>query len=200
MFENFNDGYHANRLHQYVQDFCPSSMTAFPVAVGRRLQRHLPHRRLHPPRRRLQRHPPGDHAGVPEAHRGGALALDVRPRAPDAVLRHRSRPVLLLPRAPDRAARRSTSRSATSSTRRRSTTRCSSTSCKLSDVGVQVFVRQDQDATTKVQRGLRSRFARAAATPGRRRATCSSTAGSCSAIAGIGRRRRRRRTIVGGMV
>ena len=43
--------------------------------------------------------------------------------------------------------------------RRRSRTRCSSTSCKLSDVGVQVFVRQDQDATTKVQRGLRSRFA-----------------------------------------
>ena len=30
---------------------------------------------------------------------------------------------------------------------------------KLSDAGVQVFVRQDQDATTKVQRGLRSRFA-----------------------------------------
>ena len=31
MFENFNDGYHANRLHQYVQDFCPSSMSEFPV-------------------------------------------------------------------------------------------------------------------------------------------------------------------------
>ena len=30
----------------------------------------------------------------------------------------------------------------------------------LSDVGVQVFVNQDQDATTKVQQGLRSRFAR----------------------------------------
>jgi hypothetical protein len=29
----------------------------------------------------------------------------------------------------------------------------------LSDAGVQVFVRQDQDATTKVQRGLNSRFA-----------------------------------------
>ena len=29
----------------------------------------------------------------------------------------------------------------------------------LSDAGVQVFVEQDQDATTKVQRGLRSRFA-----------------------------------------
>ena len=36
MFENFNDGYHANRLHQYVQDFCPSGMSAFPVDVGRR--------------------------------------------------------------------------------------------------------------------------------------------------------------------
>ena len=31
MFENFNDGYHANRLHQYVQDFCPSDMSSFPV-------------------------------------------------------------------------------------------------------------------------------------------------------------------------
>ncbi len=30
MFENFNDGYHANRLHQFVQDFCPSNMTEFP--------------------------------------------------------------------------------------------------------------------------------------------------------------------------
>ena len=31
MFENFNDGYHANRLHQFVQDFCPSGMSAFPA-------------------------------------------------------------------------------------------------------------------------------------------------------------------------
>jgi hypothetical protein len=29
----------------------------------------------------------------------------------------------------------------------------------MSDAGVQVFVKQDQDATTKVQRGLNSRFA-----------------------------------------
>ncbi len=35
MFENFNDGYHANRLHQFVQDFCPSNMSEFPVDVGR---------------------------------------------------------------------------------------------------------------------------------------------------------------------
>ena len=32
----------------------------------------LPHRRLHPHRRWLQRHPPGHHAGVPRPHRGGA--------------------------------------------------------------------------------------------------------------------------------
>ena len=31
MFENFNDGYHANRLHQVIQDFCPSRLAAFPV-------------------------------------------------------------------------------------------------------------------------------------------------------------------------
>jgi hypothetical protein len=30
---------------------------------------------------------------------------------------------------------------------------------RMSDAGVQVFVRQDQDATTKVQRGMHSRFA-----------------------------------------
>ena len=31
MFENFNDGYHANRLHHTIQDFCPSNLAAFPV-------------------------------------------------------------------------------------------------------------------------------------------------------------------------
>jgi hypothetical protein len=30
---------------------------------------------------------------------------------------------------------------------------------KMSDAGVQVFVKQDQDATTKVQRGMNSRYA-----------------------------------------
>ena len=58
MFENFNDGYHANRLHQYVQDFCPEQPDRVPGRVGRRLQRDLPHRWLHPHRRRVQRHPP----------------------------------------------------------------------------------------------------------------------------------------------
>ena len=58
-----------------------------------------------------------------------------------------------------RAPRRSTSRSATSSTRRALDDPLFEHKLKLSDVGVQVFVQQDQDATTKVQRGLRSRFA-----------------------------------------
>ncbi|MGZ4701022.1 MAG: aromatic ring-hydroxylating oxygenase subunit alpha, partial [Ilumatobacteraceae bacterium] len=31
MFENFNDGYHANRLHHTIQDFCPSNLATFPV-------------------------------------------------------------------------------------------------------------------------------------------------------------------------
>ena len=34
MFENFNDGYHANRLHQFVQDFCPSAMTRVSRSSG----------------------------------------------------------------------------------------------------------------------------------------------------------------------
>ncbi len=55
MFENFNDGYHANKLHHTIQDFCPSELAAFPVEVDRRLQRHLPHQRLHAHRRRVQR-------------------------------------------------------------------------------------------------------------------------------------------------
>ena len=80
MFENFNDGYHANRLHHTIQDFCPESPRRVPGAMGRRLQRDLPHQRLHPHRRRLQRHDQGAAAGVPAAHRGGALAQHVRAR------------------------------------------------------------------------------------------------------------------------
>ncbi len=80
MFENFNDGYHANRLHQFVQDFCPSSMTGIPGRLGRRLERDLPHGRLHAHRRRVQRHPPHDHAGLPRAHRRRTQPFDLRTR------------------------------------------------------------------------------------------------------------------------
>ncbi len=31
MFENFNDGYHANKLHHTIQEFCPSRLAGFPV-------------------------------------------------------------------------------------------------------------------------------------------------------------------------
>ncbi len=48
MFENFNDGYHANRLHQYVQDFCPSQHVGVPGTVDRRLERDLPYLRATP--------------------------------------------------------------------------------------------------------------------------------------------------------
>ena len=57
--------------------------------------------------------------------------------------------------APEDGRTRSTSRSATCSTRPPSRTRMFEHKLALSDAGVQVFVRQDQDATTKVQRGLR---------------------------------------------
>ena len=43
----------------------------------------------------------GADAGLPEAHRGGALAVDVRADAADAVLRHRARPGVLLHRPPE---------------------------------------------------------------------------------------------------
>ena len=57
MFENFNDGYHANRLHQYVQDFCPSHLSDSPSS-GTPVERRVPYRWLHPSRRRVQHGPP----------------------------------------------------------------------------------------------------------------------------------------------
>ena len=88
MFENFNDGYHANRLHQFVQDFCPSNMTEFPepwddasnVIFRRAGYTHIDggfnatHRVIMPV--------------FPGLDRGAADVLDVRPAAADVVLRH----------------------------------------------------------------------------------------------------------------
>ena len=34
MFENFNDGYHANRLHHTIQDFCPERAGRVPGRRG----------------------------------------------------------------------------------------------------------------------------------------------------------------------
>ena len=102
MFENFNDGYHANRLHQYVQDFCPSGMTAFPVDWAEESNVIF--------RTAGYTHLDGGfnathHAIMPVFPQ---LTDEERSRSTfalvpaDAVLRDRARPVLLLPRAPDR--------------------------------------------------------------------------------------------------
>jgi len=158
MFENFNDGYHANRLHQYVQDFCPSAMSAFPV--------------------------PWDDASNVIFRTGGYTHMDggfnathraIMPVFPGLTDEERMRstfalipPTLCLGTAPDQCfffLVRPTSPetidveigyifhpSALEDP-------LFEHKLKLSDVGVQVFVEQDQDATTKVQRGLRSRYA-----------------------------------------
>lgn len=158
MFENFNDGYHANRLHQYVQDFCPSNLSQFPV--------------------------PWDDESNVIFRVGGYTHMDggfnathhsIMPVYPNLTEEERSRstfallpPTLCLGTAPDQAfffIVRPTSpgtidieigyifhQSALEDP-------LFEHKLKLADVGVQVFVEQDSDATTKVQRGLRSRFA-----------------------------------------
>ena len=105
----------------------PQRARRVPGRVDRRLERHLPHQRLHAHRRRVQRHHQGADAGVPEADRGRALALDVRAHAADAVLRHRARSGVLLHRAPeDRRHHRPRDRLPVPS-HARSSTRCSIT-------------------------------------------------------------------------
>ncbi|MGI9606245.1 MAG: aromatic ring-hydroxylating oxygenase subunit alpha [Acidimicrobiales bacterium] len=158
MFENFNDGYHANRLHKFVQDFCPSNMSAFPepwdddsnVVFRTAGYTHID-------------------GGFNATHR---VIMDV---FPDLTEEERTRstfalvpPVLCLGTAPDQCfffLVRPTGPetidveigyifhpSALEDP-------LFEEKMALSDAGVQVFVRQDQDATTKVQKGLASRFA-----------------------------------------
>jgi phenylpropionate dioxygenase-like ring-hydroxylating dioxygenase large terminal subunit len=158
MFENFNDGYHANRLHQFVQDFCPSNMSAFPE-------------------------PWSDDSNVIFRTSGythidggfNATHRVIMPVYPDLTDEERTRstfalipPTLCFGTAPDQCffflVRPKTAQtidveigyifhpSALDDP-------LFEEKMMLSDAGVQVFVRQDQDATTKVQYGLNSRFA-----------------------------------------
>ena len=158
MFENFNDGYHANRLHQYVQDFCPSSMSAFPE-------------------------PWSDDSNVIFRTSGythidggfNATHRVIMPVFPDLTDEERTRstfalmpPTLCFGTAPDQCffflVRPTGAQtidveigyifhpSALDDP-------LFEEKVALSDAGVQVFVRQDQDATTKVQYGLNSRYA-----------------------------------------
>ncbi|HBU03544.1 MAG TPA: (2Fe-2S)-binding protein [Acidimicrobiaceae bacterium] len=158
MFENFNDGYHANRLHQYVQDFCPSHLSAFPepwtddanVVFRTAGYTHLD-------------------GGFNATHR---VIMDVFPDLTDEE-RGRSTfalvpPMLCLGTAPDqcffflvRPTGPETIDVEIGYIFHPSALEDPLFEAKLtlSDAGVQVFVEQDQDATTKVQLGLRSRFA-----------------------------------------
>jgi len=158
MFENFNDGYHANRLHQYVQDFCPSNLSAFPepwtddsnVIFRTSGYTHID-------------------GGFNATHRV------IMPVFPELTDEERSRstfslipPTLCFGTAPDQCffflVRPTGAQtidveigyifhpSALDDP-------LFAEKVALSDAGVQVFVRQDQDATTKVQYGLNSRYA-----------------------------------------
>jgi phenylpropionate dioxygenase-like ring-hydroxylating dioxygenase large terminal subunit len=158
MFENFNDGYHANRLHQIIQDFCPSDMAAFPVpweddsGVMFRTNGYThidggfnaTRKALMPifPKLTEEERWYSTFALIPPTLCMGtapdqAFFFIVRPKTPgtiDVEIGYLFDPSALEhPMFDDLFA--------------------------MSDAGVQVFVRQDQDATTKVQRGMQSRFA-----------------------------------------
>ena len=158
MFENFNDGYHANRLHKYVQDFCPSDKSSFPV--------------------------PWDDASNVIFREAGYVHIDagfnpthkaLLPVYPQLTEEERWRstfalipPTLCVGPAPDQAFFFIV-RPITAGTidievgylfhPTAADHPLFDQLLEASDAGVQVFIRQDQDATTKVQAGLSSRFA-----------------------------------------
>jgi phenylpropionate dioxygenase-like ring-hydroxylating dioxygenase large terminal subunit len=158
MFENFNDGYHANRLHQIIQDFCPSHLARFPV--------------------------PWDDASNVIFRSNGFTHIDggfnathkaLMPVFPDLTEEDRWHaifglipPTLCLGFAPDQAfffLVRPTSPDTIDIDigylfdRTAMEHPMFDQLLRQSDGGVQVFVEQDTDATTKVQRGMHSRFA-----------------------------------------
>jgi phenylpropionate dioxygenase-like ring-hydroxylating dioxygenase large terminal subunit len=158
MMENFNDGYHANKLHHTIQDFCPSELAAFPE--------------------------PWDDASNVVFRTNGYIHIDggfnattkaLLPIFPQLTEEERWRstfalmpPSLCFGTAPDQAFFFIV-RPKTANTIDVEIGYLFHPSAlehpmfdhlfKMSDAGVQVFVAQDQDATTKVQCGMRSRFA-----------------------------------------
>jgi phenylpropionate dioxygenase-like ring-hydroxylating dioxygenase large terminal subunit len=158
MFENFNDGYHANKLHHTIQDFCPSELAAFPVDWQ-----------------------PGSNVifrtnGYIHIDGGfNATTKALMPVFPLLTEEERTRstfalmpPTLCFGTAPDQAFFFIV-RPKTADTIDVEIGYLFHPSAlehpmfdhlfKMSDAGVQVFVQQDQDATTKVQRGMHSRYA-----------------------------------------
>ena len=158
MFENFNDGYHANKLHHTIQDFCPSELAAFPVTW------------------------------TPESNvifrTNGYIHIDggfnattkaLMPVFPELTEEERWRstfalmpPTLCFGTAPDQAFFFIV-HPKTAGTIDVEIGYLFHPSAmdhpmfdhllQMSDAGVQVFVKQDQDATAKVQVGMNSRFA-----------------------------------------
>lgn len=158
MFENFNDGYHATKLHQFVQDFCPSEMSAFPepwdddsnVVFRTAGYTHMDggfnatHRAIMPvyPDLTDEERTRSTFALIPPMLCLGTGADQcfyflVRPTGAETIDVEIG--YIFHPSALDDP--------------------LFEEKLILSDTGVQVFVRQDQEVTEKVQNGLRSRFA-----------------------------------------
>ncbi|MEO6158381.1 MAG: aromatic ring-hydroxylating dioxygenase subunit alpha, partial [Ilumatobacteraceae bacterium] len=158
MFENFNDGYHANKLHHTIQDFCPSELSAFPTEFDESLNVifrtngyihidggfYATTKALMPvyPKLTEEERWRSTFALMPPSLCFGtapdqAFFFIVRPTGPDTIDLEIG--YLFHPSALDHPMFEHL--------------------LTMSDAGVQVFVRQDQDATTKVQRGMHSRFA-----------------------------------------
>lgn len=158
MFENFNDGYHANRLHQFIQDFCPSELSSFPVPwedESNVVFREAGYRHID--------------AGFNATHRAlypvfPNLTTEERMRSTFALIP----PTLCLGTSPDQAfffivrPRTAGTIDVEIGTLLHPDTFEHPMFSQLEEMaaaGIQVFVEQDQDATARVQMGLRSRFA-----------------------------------------
>ena len=158
MFENFNDGYHANKLHHTIQDFCPSELAAFPVEWTDDSNVIF--------RTNGYTHIDGGFNATTKALMPvfPLLTDDERWRSTFALMP----PTLCFGTAPDQAFFFIV-RPKTADTIDLEIGYLFHPSAlehpmfeqllEMSDAGVQVFVKQDQDATTKVQRGMHSRFA-----------------------------------------
>jgi phenylpropionate dioxygenase-like ring-hydroxylating dioxygenase large terminal subunit len=158
MFENFNDGYHANRLHHTIQDFCPSNLAAFPVAWDNDSNVIF--------RTNGYTHIDGGFNATTKALMPvfPQLTEEERWRSTFALIP----PTLCFGTAPDQAFFFIVRPTSVNTIDVEIGYLFHPTALehpmfdhllKISDAGVQVFVKQDQDATTKVQRGLNSRFA-----------------------------------------
>ena len=158
MFENFNDGYHANKLHHTIQDFCPSELAAFPVEWEPKSNVIF--------RTNGYTHIDGGFNATTKALMPvyPKLTTEERWRSTFALMP----PSLCFGTAPDQAFFFIVRPKTADTIDLEIGYLFHHTALEhpmfdhlfqMSDAGVQVFVAQDQDATTKVQRGMHSRYA-----------------------------------------